>query len=124
MTLTGRLHFNSFAPPMAISVTPAALRLAKDYAVSVRRKAPGVDVVVAFQWAESFSSRPRIDGPLIRHGPCLHLWYHERAQYPRGVIRRAGDFEFAIIVAAQIYQSGAGHVIDADADSPTGLVLR
>jgi len=117
------LH-DSFAPPGAVNVSSAALRLAHSFAELVKTTEPEVPQIVTFDWADSRAIRVPKDGSWVELGAGLDLAAYDLRDVPKDMIHKVEGFDFAVKISRHIYEASSLRLIDADRGAPSGLTLR
>jgi hypothetical protein len=112
---------DNFAAPGAVTITAAALQLARDFS---RVACRGDNYVVAFDWAESIALRREPGGPLENIGACLMLGAYERVAVPRAFIQIVEGCEYAVRIPSDVLRASERRLIDADPMAPFKLALR
>jgi hypothetical protein len=112
-----------FNPPGFIKVSPAALKLARDFSETIKFTQKG-DWVVIFHWAHSISVRPEPNAPLQDIGACLMLGASERNEIPSNVSQTGGGVEFAVEIPKEIWEKSIQRLIDIDEKQFFKLALR
>jgi hypothetical protein len=113
-----------FARPGEVTVSAAALELARKFDKAVRAVTSDRDWIVTFEWALNRRVRYRPDGPWKDMGPGVDLSTYARSDTPANVTQRVGELEFAIKVPKDIYEQTAERLIDVDETAFSKLVLR
>lgn len=104
---------DGFVLPGRISISPSALKMAKDFYGAVKGS-QGKDWVVAFDWAESIVIRRGPNDPAEDVGACLTLGAYERHQIPVGVSQTNDGIEFVIKIPDAIWKGSVRRLIDLD----------
>jgi hypothetical protein len=113
---------NMFTPPGTIKLSPAALKLARDFATTT--KDMGNNLVPVFDWAMSITYKLAPDAPPQEAGDCVMLGALERHKIPHGFIQSVDGVEFAIEIPPQIWQKCPERLIDVDETAFSKLTLR
>lgn len=119
-----KLPYSFFAPPGVVSVSAAALALARDFDEDTRRVRSAHPWVLAFDWADSRIVRMPKGGPRHELGPGLDLVAYEPADVPPDVVQTIDGLTFAVRIPSNIYERSRERLIDVDDAAPTKLVLR
>ena len=113
-----------FARPGEVSVSAAALELARNFDKAVRAATSDTDWIVTFEWTLERRVRYRPDGPWQDMGPGLDLSTYARSDTPANVIQRVGELEFVIKVPKDVYEHAVQRLIDVDETAFGKLALR
>ena len=113
-----------FAPPGAVRVSPAALKMVQEFGGRVRRAPSDANWISGFEWFFARSIRPRPDAPWEDMGPGLALGAYARSDLPPAAVQRIGGVELVIKIPRHVYESSTERLIDVDAIAPFKLVLR
>jgi hypothetical protein len=119
-----KLPHSYFAPPGAVRVSAAALKMAREFDEAVRRATSQDDWIVTFDWAFARSVRQRPGCPTEDIGPGLDLITYARSDTPPEVIQRVEGVTFAIKIPSHIYNASTQRLIDVDETAFSKLVLR
>lgn len=112
-----------FTPPGVVTVSAAALELARAFVAEARRTRPDEDWIVAFDWADS--RRVRLpDNQWEELGEGIDLAVYERTKIPPGATATVDGVEFAVKIAHHIYENSPERLIDRDDAVRSRLVLR
>ena len=115
---------DAFSPPGTVSVSPAALAMAREFDRRIRAARSDRNWVVAFDWADSRSMRPRLDGPRQEIGAGLDLVAFDLSDVPHGAIQRTEGLAFAVRIPSRIWEASTYRLIDTDKTAFSGLTLR
>jgi hypothetical protein len=118
-------RLDGFAPPGIISVSAAALQMARDFADVLKREKPNEDWIACFDWADTRGMRfPRPGGPMQELGPDCDLAGYERRRVPDDALHSVEGGAFAIKIPSRVWLNSAERLIDADPNASSGLTLR
>jgi hypothetical protein len=120
----GRLPDDWFSPPGIVTVSHAAMALAKAFEAEARKNHPHETWIVAFDWADSRRVRDRGTNNWRDLGAGLDLAAYESWKVPAKNIHETEGFRFAVKIPGQILEASPEKLIDADATAVSGLVLR
>jgi hypothetical protein len=114
---------DEFVKPGIISVSPAALKFARDFGMTIGRRDRAA-WVVTFDWATSVTVRQDSGENPQDIGPCLMLGAYKRAEVPTGFTQTVEGFEFAVKIPTSIRAKSVHRLIDIDPALLFKLVLR
>jgi hypothetical protein len=115
-------YVEDFVPRGVVSVSDAALTLAREFAIAIGNLDHGSQVVT-FDWALSLIER----GPGLPErelGPCLMIGAYRRDEVPLVSIGRVDGFAFAIRIPEPVVNASLSRRIEFDDGAPFGVVLR
>lgn len=111
-----------FTAQSIVSISPAALALAKTFAATAGARNGGTHVV-SFEWVTSMVEH--VPGETDRQlGPCLILGAYRREELSPDLVSSKDGIAFAVRIPAEVWQQSGQRLIDADNERPFGLVLR
>src|SRR5215216_1066930 len=119
-----KLSDDFFTPPGAVSVSPAALKMVREFGARVGRAPSDGSCVTGFEWCFARSVRSRPDAPWEDVGPGLGLGAYTRSDLPPQVIQRIEGVELVIKIPQDIYEGSTERLIDVDPTALFKLVLR
>lgn len=120
-----KLPLDWFTRPGTVTISPAALTMAKEFRDEIVRTNPGEDWVVCFDWADSRRARKaRGSNEWIDLGSGLDLTGYERFKVPAEAIQVADGLEVLIKIAESVLKNSKRKLIDIDADTRTHLTVR
>jgi hypothetical protein len=113
-----------FALPGVVSVTPAALELAREFGEHINETRPGETWIATFQWSDQRRVRSPGTNQWQELGAGLDLGAYEQSELPEGVVQTIDGIEFAVMVPAPAYEKAEQRLIDKDDSTPSKLILR
>jgi len=113
-----------FARPGTVSISPAALELARQYRGEIARaKVPG-DWIVCFDWATSRRARKPQSNEWFDLGAGFDLSSYERSKVPTAAVQVIDGFEFLVKISVGALRSSKRRLIETDTGVRTHLALR
>jgi hypothetical protein len=113
-----------FALPGVVSVTPAALQLAREFGEHIGETRPGEAWITTFHWSDQRRVRVPGTNQWKELGAGLDLGAYRPSELPESVIQAIDGVEFAVMVPSPIYEKAVQRLIDKDDGAPSKLVLR
>lgn len=108
----------AFLPPGSVTVTDAALAVAKGFQEAVLKARPDVSWIVVFDWWDDWSANG------VKQPPRLDLSAHEPGDIPEGVTQTADGVTFAVIIPRDVYDAAREKKIDLAGDGSTQVELK
>jgi hypothetical protein len=109
---------DAFLPPGSVTVTDAALAVAKGFEEAVRKARPDVSWIVVFDWWDDWSAGG------AKQEPRLGMGAYETAQVPEGVTQTTNGVTFGVIIPREIFDAAAERKIDVAGDGSTQVALK
>lgn len=119
-----RIAVDHFAPPGTVTVSPSALKLARQFDEHIRDGRRNEAWLTTFSWADARQVQQADTENWEDMGPGLDLGAFERDQVPPEVIHSVDGMEFAIMIGASVYEAAEQRLIDRDDAVLSKLVLR
>jgi hypothetical protein len=111
-----------FSNPRSVTISPAALTMAREFAVAIGQMGYARQVVV-FDWAPSVIVRePGQSGRNI--GACLMIGACRRDEVPPEAVEMIDGFALTLVIPDQAWPPGALRLIDVDEEQWFRLALR
>ena len=111
-----------FSHPRSVTISPAALSMAREFALDVGQMGYARQVVV-FDWAESITvlepGQPERD-----IGACLMIGACRRDEVPSEAVEMVDGFALTLAIPDDAWRPDARRLIDVDEEQWFGLALR
>jgi hypothetical protein len=111
-----------FSNPQSVTISPAALTTAREFALAIGQMGYARQVVV-FDWAESVTvlepGQPERD-----IGACLMIGAYRRDQVPPEAVEMVDGFALTLVIPDEAWPPGALRLIDVDEQQLFKLALR
>jgi hypothetical protein len=111
-----------FSNPRSVTISPAALTMAREFAVAIGQMGYASRVVV-FDWAPSVimhePGQPERD-----IGACLMISACRRDEVPSEAVEMVDGFALTLVIPDEAWPSGAQRSIDVDEEKLFKLALR
>jgi hypothetical protein len=111
-----------FSNPRSVTISPAALTMAREFALAIGQMGYARQVVV-FDWAESLTilepGQPERD-----IGACLMIGAYRRDQVPPEAVEMVDGFALTLVIPEEAWPPGALRLIDVDEEQWFRLALR
>jgi hypothetical protein len=111
-----------FSNPRSVTISPAALTMAREFALAIGQMGYARQVVV-FDWAESITLQER-GQPERNIGACLMIGAYRRDQVPSEAVEMVDGFALSLIIPDKAWPPGALRLIDVDEERLFKLALR
>jgi hypothetical protein len=111
-----------FSNPRSVTISPAALTMAREFALAIGQMGYARQVVV-FDWAESITLREP-GQPERNIGACLMIGAYRRDQVPSEAVEMVDGFALSLIIPDKAWPPGALRLIDVDEEQLFKLALR
>lgn len=108
-----------FSSPRRVTISPAALTMAREFAFDMGRSGR----VVAFDWAQSVVVR-KPGEPVRNVGGCLMIGAYRRDEVPLEAVDMVDGYALTIHIPDDAWPPGALRLIDVDTTRTFGLTLR
>jgi hypothetical protein len=102
-----------FVAPGTITVSAAALKLARDF-ITVVNGEHGRNWIAVIDWATSQTVKRAPDAVSESMGPGLGLGASKYKEIPPAAISKVDGFEFALQIPRHVWEKSARRVIDID----------
>jgi hypothetical protein len=112
------IPIDAFLPPGSVTVTDAALAVAKGFEEAVRKARPDVAWIVVFDWWDDWSASG------VKQAPRLGMSAYEPKQMPEGVTQKVDSVTFAITIPREVYDAAKEKRIDVADDGSTQVTLK
>ncbi len=116
--------YSFFSPPGSIEITPAAMKLARDFSIAARQVDPQFDWVIVFEWFEERRVRENATSQWIDLGAGLDLGAYAPQDIPPGVTCLREGMSIVLKIPATIRQSVALKRIDVTEGGTNKLRLE
>src|SRR5215207_3642676 len=103
-----------FTPPGTVTVSPAALKMVREFGGRVRRAPSDGSWISGFEWFFARSVRPRLEAPWEEMDPGLGLGAYARSELPPKAVQRIGGVELVTKIPRRVYESSTERLIDVD----------
>jgi hypothetical protein len=113
-----QIPVDAFLPPGSVTVTDAALAVAKGFAEAVAKARPDVSWIVVFDWWDDWSANG------VKQPPRLDLSAHEPGDIPEGVTQTADGVTFAVMIPREVLDAATENKIDVAGDGSTQVELK
>ncbi|MEA2942592.1 MAG: hypothetical protein QOD09_3121 [Bradyrhizobium sp.] len=111
-----------FSNPRSVTISPAALTMAREFAVAIGQMGYARQVVV-FDWAPWVIVRE--PGQLERNiGACLMIGAQRRDEVPPEAVEMVDGFALTLVIPDEAWPPGALRLIDVDEEQWFRLGLR
>jgi hypothetical protein len=111
-----------FSNPRSVTISPAALKMAREFALAIGQMGYARQVVV-FDWAPWVIVRE--PGQSERNiGACLMMSAHRRDEVPPEAIDMTDGFALTLVIPDEAWPPGALRLIDVDEEQWFKLALR
>ena len=111
-----------FSNPRSVTISPAALTMAREFALGIGQMGYTSRVVV-FDWAESVTvmepGQPERD-----IGACLMIGAYRRDEVPPQAVEMVDGFALTLAIPNEAWRPGARRLIDVDEEQWFSLALR
>jgi hypothetical protein len=111
-----------FSNPRSVTISPAALTMAREFAVAIDQMGYASQVVV-FDWATSVILREP-GQPDRDIGDCLMLGACHRNEVPSEAVEMVDGFALTLVIPDEAWPPGALRLIDVDEQRWFRLALR
>jgi hypothetical protein len=111
-----------FSNPRSVTISPAALTMAREFAVAIGQMGYASQVVV-FDWATSVILREP-GQPDRDIGDCLMLGAQRRDEVPPEAIEMVDGFALTLVIPDEAWPPGALRLIEVDEKLLFKLALR
>jgi hypothetical protein len=111
-----------FSNPRTVTISPAALTMAREFAVAIGQMGYARQVVV-FDWAPSVIWREP-GQPERNIGACLMMSAHRRDEVPPEAVEMVDGFALTLVIPDEAWPPGALRLIDVDEEKWFRLTLR
>jgi hypothetical protein len=111
-----------FSNPRSVTISPAALTMAREFAVAIGQMGYASQVVV-FDWAESLTLHE--PGQADREiGACLMIGASPVDEVPSEAVEMVDGFALTLVIPDEAWPPGALRLIDVDESQLFKLALR
>jgi hypothetical protein len=111
-----------FSNPRSVTISPAALTMAREFAVAIGQVGHASRVIV-FDWAPSVIWREP-GQPERNIGACLMIGACRRDEVPPEAVEMIDGFALTLVIPDQAWPPGALRLIDVDEEQWFRLALR
>jgi len=113
-----QIPLDAFLSPGSVTVTDAALAIAKGFEEAVHKARPDATWIVVFDWWDDWSA----DG--VTQEPRLGMSTYEAGQVPDGVTQKVDGVTFAVTIPRDVYDAAKHKTIDVTEEGSMQVTLK